>query len=362
MTKSNDRLNRKHYPGLDTLRGIAILMVLVYHNFSIVPFAFLGSLGVDLFFVLSGFLITGILLRARENGEHLRSFYIKRMLRIFPVYFLTLLVIIFVLPTLFNAGYDVHYYKQYQYWFYFFIQNFLFVLQPLEKKNLLNHFWSLAIEEQFYLLWPMFIFFYSKTARLVYVLLGLLVLVFSVRLALSYLHTGSNLLFSFFRIDGLLVGCILAFTVWKGFTLSWRLQLYILAAVAFINLLFFGLVAVLQKDLAYFPCCGYTSFAVLFGLLVYRMVYNTNTEKTSRETRILQFFGKISYGLYACHWPVFVLLFPAIQTAVTHALKLRFSVIYLFAAFITTLVAVLLSTVSYRYFEKIFLDLKSKYT
>lgn len=361
MTKSNDRLNSKHYPGLDTLRGIAILMVLVYHNFSIIPFAFLGSLGVDLFFVLSGFLITGILLRASENGGQLRNFYIKRVLRIFPVYFVTLLVIIFLLPALFTVGYDVQYYRQHQYWFYFFVQNFLFVLQPLEKKNLLNHFWSLAIEEQFYLLWPVFIFFYKKTARLIYILPGLLIIVFSVRLTLYCLHGVSNLIFTFFRIDGLLVGCFLAFAVWKEITLSKRLQLVILAAVACLNLLFLILTTVLQKDFAYFPCCGYTSFAVLFGLLVYRMVCSTSTNNSSPATSILQFLGKISYGLYAYHWPVFVLLSPAIQAALTHGLKLRFSASSLIAAFITTLAAVLLSAVSYRYFEKFFLQLKSKY-
>ncbi|MEI9808490.1 MAG: acyltransferase [Bacteroidota bacterium] len=85
-------MNRSYYPALDGLRGIAIILVLCCHNFNFLPHFELGWIGVDLFFVLSGFLITDILLRTKETKNFLQNFYIRRILRIFPLYYGALLL------------------------------------------------------------------------------------------------------------------------------------------------------------------------------------------------------------------------------------------------------------------------------
>src|SRR5690349_18710769 len=95
---------REYFPALDGLRGIAILMVLIAHDFNRIPYILeLGSYGVDLFFVLSGFLITDILLRTRNQKNYFRSFFIRRILRIFPVYYLALVIFYLLAPLGDNA-------------------------------------------------------------------------------------------------------------------------------------------------------------------------------------------------------------------------------------------------------------------
>ena len=102
--------NRQYYPALDGLRGLAILLVLVYHNFGFINYFFFGWLGVDLFFVLSGFLITDILLKTLGKPGYLKNFYGRRLLRIFPLYYLALVLFMFIIPGLFQ-NFQADYYS-----------------------------------------------------------------------------------------------------------------------------------------------------------------------------------------------------------------------------------------------------------
>jgi peptidoglycan/LPS O-acetylase OafA/YrhL len=146
-------------PQLDGLRAFAVGVVLIEHYIpttdpvrSALPW---GTLGVRLFFVLSGFLITGILYRCRlrlERGEvslrsTLRSFFARRFIRLMPIYYLYLVGCVWMLP----------FGRKYLWVFALYLQNFLFAFRPAVFDKLLAHFWSLAVEEQFYLTWPLVI-------------------------------------------------------------------------------------------------------------------------------------------------------------------------------------------------------------
>src|SRR5260370_35068071 len=116
---------RIHYPALDGLRGVAILLVVFLHNFRFMNYFFFGWLGVDLFFVLSGFLITDILLNTLGKPHFLKNFYILRVLRIFPLYYFILIICLFVLPHIRSLQLNLDYYTNNQIWLWTYLQNWL---------------------------------------------------------------------------------------------------------------------------------------------------------------------------------------------------------------------------------------------
>jgi len=149
-------------PALDGLRGIAILLVIPHNSDTFLavknwafPFAMLahvGWTGVQLFFVLSGFLITSVLLDSRGSGNYYRTFYARRVLRIFPLYFLILVIFLLLVPHLVQLSPETLATYQQQKWLWIFASNWA---QPFQGTVVwFPHFWSLAVEEQFYLVWP----------------------------------------------------------------------------------------------------------------------------------------------------------------------------------------------------------------
>ncbi len=164
-----------HIPALDGIRGLAILMVLCVHFFmSYKPQNILelviqkisghGSLGIDLFFMLSGFLITGILLDTKTDQHYLRNFLVRRFLRIFPLYYLVLALVLLAL-WLIPADQQEFYAKVWeaQPWAWTYLFNFFIAREGAWTVPYLGHFWSLAVEEQFYLVWPFIV--YRLTAK-----------------------------------------------------------------------------------------------------------------------------------------------------------------------------------------------------
>src|SRR6478735_7238859 len=164
----------KHVPALDGLRGVAILVVMLFHMAMVPPIGrvasvwasvtHFGGLGVDIFFVLSGFLITGILLNAREQPHYFRNFYARRALRIFPLYYAVVFLSLVVLPrampwTVAKFGTV----NREAVWYWFHLSNFAIARRGAFVHGVLDVSWSLAIEEQFYLIWPAIVLFASRT-------------------------------------------------------------------------------------------------------------------------------------------------------------------------------------------------------
>ena len=204
----------RHISALDGIRGVAVLLVLIFHVFQVEPApshpllrmgyaaTLFGQTGVDLFFVLSGFLITGILLDTKSSRRYFVNFYGRRTLRILPLYYGSLVVFLVVLPRLV----DFHASGIPPIWFWTFSTN-VAVTQGLDPGEL-GHYWTLAIEEQFYLVWPLVVFALGRVA-LMRVCMASLVAAAALRMFVESRGI-SCFMITFCRIDTLLLGALLA--------------------------------------------------------------------------------------------------------------------------------------------------------
>jgi peptidoglycan/LPS O-acetylase OafA/YrhL len=175
LSRGEQRPAGARIPALDGIRGIAILCVMLYHfTFygGIEPTlivdkvyyhtALVGWFGVDLFFVLSGFLITGILYDTASAPQYFRNFYARRVLRIFPLYYGTLAVFFFLIPLVIDISDTFEELLRDQLWYWSYLVNVQIALEYWPSFFALGHFWSLAVEEQFYLVWPLVVFFLKR--------------------------------------------------------------------------------------------------------------------------------------------------------------------------------------------------------
>src|SRR5512137_2924489 len=209
-----------HHPALDGMRGVAVLMVLAFHLLHVdgeggtLERAILGATrsgwaGVDLFFVLSGFLITGILLDARGGPGYFRAFYARRVLRIFPLYYAYLAVLFLAVPALLPAL-DVR--RETQGWLWTYLGNVLFAREGgFQASPFTGHFWSLAVEEQFYLFWPFLVWLLPRR-WLAAACLGLVAGAFALRFAIhrTTFNATAAYVLTPARMDALAMGALVA--------------------------------------------------------------------------------------------------------------------------------------------------------
>lgn len=289
----------KHIPQLDAVRGVAILLVLVHNLRAFVspPLGYLtdfGWMGVDLFFVLSGFLITGILLETKTSKAYFRNFYARRSLRIWPLYYLLLLVMFVFVPRLLPQYSGEIFQRSHPWWSYpFFLQDVL-VADPSDSVGPLGVSWSLSLEEIFYFLWPAFVRFLS-TKQLQVVACVALLLCPCVRLVFLYRDwpVYSN---PFCRFDGLMMGVLLALLMRKpGFSPErWTIP-------AWMTIFLAGPLAIFAQ----LHSAGWLTFSLdilAFAGFLYVAMFSQNTwVKAFFTNRFLIFTGTISYGLYLLH-------------------------------------------------------------
>ena len=309
-------------PALDGLRGIAIIFVMLHHFTYYRPTSgidgLIGSVlffmwtGVDLFFVLSGFLITGILLDSRGSERYFTTFYARRTLRIFPLYYLVLLLAFVVLPkfpalhpVLLGQVGQVDLPPQWPYWLY--LTNFS-IADGGWVHGWVDVAWSLAIEEQFYLVWPLLIWLCPP--RLVAPLCAVILVAQPV--ARSYaraidMPSLSIYVLPWFRLDGFATGALLAVAQRRGLLplLDRWVPIVVIAGVA-------GIIActILGGHTWWWnrrmQQYGYSLIAVTAGAM---LVSAVNRPADSLWPRMLsagwlRAFGKYSYGMYLIHPPV----------------------------------------------------------
>jgi peptidoglycan/LPS O-acetylase OafA/YrhL len=290
----------KRIPQLDAVRGIAILLVILHNQSGAFPSLRMdrlfanGWMGVDLFFVLSGFLITGILLDTKETDGFFRNFYARRCLRIWPLYFTLIVFMFVVVPSLGRAEAQTVFEKSSPWWAYpLFLQNFL-IASPTNAAGPLAVTWSLAIEEQFYLVWPVVVR-YCSSAAIRRGALAAMCLSPVVRLYLG--AHGVNLYTNVFcRLDGLMAGALMAATVrTDGFEPAVFVRRAWIALAVSLPLAF-AFEAVHARWIV-FSLSAAASAAFVFLALFSRQA----GLRTLMTNRFLVYTGTISYGLYLLH-------------------------------------------------------------
>jgi|ERR1017187_5632891 peptidoglycan/LPS O-acetylase OafA/YrhL len=358
-------------PALDGFRGLAILLVLFYHYtwsklehgwvYVIACKVFpLSWSGVDLFFVLSGFLIGGILLDQRDTKNYFRTFYLRRICRIFPLYFLWL-VLFFILAWLFLACrtrvwygwlFAQNFSKVPGWSFAFFVQNIYYAKTYLDGAGWMTATWSLAVEEQFYLLLPLMIWL-LPVRSLPYVLASVVLVVPVFRLFLYLYHPEIyTLVLLPCRIDTLLTGVLCAYGVRQEQFRSWlsknqsRLYqwLYILLAGA-------GYLTVYANNPYAFEMTfwGYSWMALLYSCLLLIIVSaKQGIIFKLMHISLLRNLGIISYSVYLMHVPINILMHGLILGKEVYIANFSDIVVTFVALGVTLLLAVF----SWRFFEK----------
>jgi peptidoglycan/LPS O-acetylase OafA/YrhL len=287
-------------PQLDAIRGVAILLVIIHNQNEQYPALHLqrvfanGWMGVDLFFVLSGLLITGILLDGKQSEGYFTNFYARRCLRIWPLYYCVIFFMFVVVPFLRPSDADTLYKSASPWWAYpLFLQNFL-VPNPSRAAGPLGVTWSLAVEEQFYLVWP-WVVRYCSSAQVRRLAISVICLSPALRVFLSF-HDVDLYTNVFCRLDGLMAGALLALAVRSDtfrpaeFVRGAWMALFIALPSAFVLEAFKARWIVFSLSAAAGASLVYLS---LFASQKWLQVVLTN--------RFIVYTGTISYGLYLLH-------------------------------------------------------------
>jgi peptidoglycan/LPS O-acetylase OafA/YrhL len=305
----------KYIPELDGVRGIAILLVLLFHfGTSTRPGGILGQVlglgwvGVDLFFVLSGFLITGILLNSKGLPHYFSSFYIRRVLRIFPLYYFSVFVFFNVaLPIAHNFNGLAHVVQPVQIWYWLYLVNWYVGFG--NPASPLTHFWSLCIEEQFYMVWPLLIFVIGRKTFL-RVCIALIVLSPVLRFVFGQNPPSPYFLYFItpFRMEPIALGAVIAI-LWRQDRISRLTNLAMrwvwipaLAVVAYICVASGTTIPVSY----YMERVGYTCIGLAFMSLVFVVAQAARggTPIALLRYPVLMKFGKYSYAMYVFHAPI----------------------------------------------------------
>ena len=367
---------RAHMAVLDGVRGVAILMVLCVHFIgdsrpyttlgrALVKLANYGIWGVDLFFVLSGFLITGLLYDSKKSEHYFRDFYVRRTLRIFPLYYgvLALLFIILpALPTPYPAGLAES--ARHQGWLWLYASNVYLAMHRAWALPYVGHFWSLAVEEQFYLLWPIVVLSFGHRS-LLRICVAVTALALALRSVLSFAGAGdvAQVVLTPCRFDALCIGGFLALSVRSAglervaraarLSLGPLLGLILLASAW--NAMRGSLVG------AILPIRG-TLIALTFGALLVTSLAAQRASALSRflSSRVMCFLGTRSYGLYVFHGIIAYGMVEHQADLDALATRIGSGAALIVEAGAGAGVSILAATASYELFEKRLLRLKDR--
>jgi peptidoglycan/LPS O-acetylase OafA/YrhL len=370
---------RVYLPGLNALRFFAALSVIIGHvellksqlgipnNYYLFERINFGGLGVYFFFVLSGFLITYLLFveKDRTGVIALKEFYIRRILRIWPLYYLITILSLFVLPhfEMMHIPWLQQFFEQNFYWnlvlFFIMLPNLALSFMPALPHA--GQLWSIGIEEQFYLVWPLLI---KKAKNKMKLILGSILVILLIKVVVvlllkfelipsSEFILGVKKAIAMSKFECMLIGGLGAYFL-KYDSNKWLIVIYnkwvflfSIAAIPFLSYFMSGF----TNDIIHLP------YALIFLVVIMNVCSNPNS-LLKLENKVYNFLGKISYGLYMYHMMIIVFLAQLGSKYFNFQGKL-FNV-YLYSS--TLLVTIIVATASYYWFEKPFLKIKQKYT
>lgn len=358
--------NKLYLSGLNGIRAIAAIGVLLSHiNLALINFGIkgislfgfdssgrqaswsLGEHGVTMFFVLSGFLISYLLLKEKDKTDTVnkRKFYIRRILRIWPLYYLFIILSIIV-----------YYLYSYQFpnfgtlaFYVFLLANIPFILQ--KTMAISGHLWSIAVEEQFYIFWPHCFKNINRLQKVLIIIIGLAILL-RILLWVFYPHTFFTILFTVNRFDCMLFGGLIAILLYKNSPIIKFIDNKIIQLISWLIILFHFLNYEIVNSIV-----SLEIITLCIGIIIIGQV-NIANRLVNLENKFLNFIGKYSFGIYVYHPLIIYVLYNSewiknIENELTRTI-LVFAIIIL-----TTLV---ISYLSYEYFEKKFINIKSKYS
>lgn len=360
----------RHCTALDGLRGVAILAVMLYHFsggykgphpalrlWSLVADA--GWIGVDLFFALSGFLITGILYETACDEQRVKNFYARRSLRIFPLFYFVLIGLLLLTPIL-----KLHWHWENLLYFVYlsnmavlFVPNFHL---PSQWVNL-GHLWSLAVEEQFYLFWPWVVWWVRRKTALLWIIVAVLITVPVLRGVLFAHGTDPSLIGRLLltRADSLLFGAGAALLARSPSAKKLPAGKILLASVAALALVL-DLSHGADPASAWICVLGYSLIAAASASVIFLAQQGSGWLPRLIDRKLFRFFGRYSYGLYLFHGLYFVYLrhLSGKIEAETHSGLLAHSFIIIVGFALSIALAVL----SYHFFEAPILKLKARFS
>jgi peptidoglycan/LPS O-acetylase OafA/YrhL len=345
---------RTHLPSLDGLRGVAILAVFLFHyaggapkqshslfTDSISMAIEFGWTGVDLFFVLSGFLITGILIDTRSQTNYYKNFYARRILRIFPAYYLMLTAYLLLTPFL-----HMHW-KAGHLFFLAFLGYPAALLWPnlqiISPFVVVAHLWSLSSEEQFYLFWPWIIAKLKSHEAILWLCAALGGGAILLRTAIIVSHgLDPSWAYGFLpcRMDALALGASLAISMrgpWRRRLPEWGATSFVIASGVLVIL--FGMRHSVDRYDPLVATIGYSVTALAYGALLLGSLKPRGWLERVFSTMPLRLVGKYSYGMYLYHLPIAAILHPLKEyfVAETHSFVAG-SAVYLTSAFAINLI------------------------
>ncbi len=372
QTSMSSTKNSLFFPNLNGVRFIAAFWVIVHHieqfkeKFGFVNHQYatrfirmIGPLGVFLFFVLSGFLITSLLFVEKERTQtiDIRNFYIRRVLRIWPLYFLTVILGLFVLPQIHFLDVPE---ETAQIGINLTEKIILYVLiLPNIVTGVFNHIpylsqnWSIGVEEQFYYFWP-WVIRQTKPKRLLMVMIIFFVSIYLIR-SLTVLYMPEvgwwrylNEFIKSLRLTCMILGAIGAYFTYfyihsKLVSLIFHRNFQIGLYIVLVGMLYFGV---------YLPGVNQEVYALIFTLILMNLAKNPNNI-LNLENPVFDYLGKISYGMYMYH-TIAVVIGVKVSMSYHQSSWLSYPI-----AFALTFV---MASISYQFFEKPFLRLKDKFT
>lgn len=302
----------KYRPEIDGLRAIAVISVIIYHLNE--NWLSGGFLGVDIFFVISGFLITGIIItEIQQNSFSLKQFYTRRIKRIYPAFITVMALVSFIASAIFIYN-DFNKLRKTIELAIAFLSNFYLGLTQgyfdlSANENPVLHIWSLAVEEQYYLIFPLILILAYKKFREIKVLFIITLILFFILLATSFvsanfykevLHQPNIYYLSNLRFPELLVGSLLA--IYHNLSNKVQLSKQVNNILAILStLLLFSCLFLMNNNIAYIP--GITLILpCIFTALIIHTTSQNNIVKLCLSNKAIVFIGKISYSLYLYHW------------------------------------------------------------